>query len=151
MRRSLNSLVVLFVGALIGSIGFPHSGAAKQYRLQKGQAFWTDADEQSKTAYLLGYLDAETIYRSNMDLKLKPRCTETGNKWIDDFDYKFPLLEAPATVMDLQRGLDDFYKDNHNPIGMFPAQRIVRLRLARRSQSEIDAAARETIEGAARR
>jgi len=150
MRRSLNSLVVLFVGALVGSVGFPHAGAAKQYRLQKGQTFWTDANEQSKTAYLLGYLDAETIYRSNMDLKLKPRCTESGNKWIDDFDYKFPLLEGPATVMDLQRGLDDLYKDNHSPIGMFPAQRIVRLRLAGRSQSEIDAATREAIEGAAR-
>lgn len=150
MRHSLNSLIVLFVGALVGSVGFPHAGAAKQYRTQKGQAFWSEADEQSKTAYLLGYLDAETIYRSNMDLKLKPRCTESGNKWIDDFDYKFPLLEASASVMDLQRGLDDFFKDNPSPIGMFPAQRIVRLRLAGRSQSEIDAVAREAIEGAPR-
>jgi hypothetical protein len=68
MWRSLNGVVLLFVGAVVGSIGFPHSGAARQYRLHKGQGFWIDADEHWKTAYLLGYLDAETIYRSSIDM-----------------------------------------------------------------------------------
>jgi hypothetical protein len=53
MWHSLKGVVLLFVGALIGSIGFTHSGAAGQNRLQKGQGFWIDADEQWKTAYLL--------------------------------------------------------------------------------------------------
>jgi hypothetical protein len=137
--RCINGLFLLFVGALVGSIGFPHSDVAGQYRLQKGQSLWPEADEQWKTAYLLGYLDAETIYRSNMDVKLKGLCTTSGKKWIDDFEYEFPLLQGQATVMDLQSGLDDLYKDgNHVP--MYPAQRIVRLKLARRSQAEIDAA-----------
>jgi hypothetical protein len=76
----------------------------------------------------LGYLDAETIYRSNIDLSLKPRCTDSGKQWIDDFEYKFPLLDATKTIMELQDGLNDFYKGRSNPsIAMFPAQRIVRL------------------------
>jgi hypothetical protein len=143
--RYLNGLFLLFAGALVGSIGFPHSDVAGQYRLQKGQSFWPEADEQWKTAYLLGYLDAETIYRSNMDLKLKGLCTASGKKWIDDFDYEFPLLQMQATIIDLQSGLDDFYKDDRNrgQVGMYPAQRIVRLKLAGRSQAEIDAAEQE--------
>ena len=143
MPRRLNSVVLLFVGALAGSIGFPRSGAARQYRLQEGQAFWISAGDQQKTAYLLGYLDAETIYRSNMDLKLRTLCTPPGKKWINDFEYGFPLLAAPATVVDLQKGLDDFYRD-HDGMGMFPAQKIVRLKLARRPQSEIDEAERSS-------
>jgi hypothetical protein len=150
MWRSLNGVVLLLVGALIGSIGFPHSGAARQYRLQKGRGFWLDADEQSKTAYLLGYLDSETIYRSSIDLSLKARCTDSGKQWIDDFEYKFPLLDVPLTIADLQKGLDDFYKDDRNPMGMFPAQRIVRLGLVGRPQSEIDDAKREASDGTPR-
>ena len=118
------------------------------YRLQQGQTFWSVSNGPQKTAYLLGYLDAETIYRSDMDLKLKPQCTESGKKWIDDFEYKFPLLDDSTTIVDLQKGLDDFYENNHR--AMFPAQRIVRLRLAGRTQAEIDAAVRETQDGAAR-
>jgi hypothetical protein len=139
------------LGALFGSVEFPSSDAAGQYRLQKGQTFWVDANEQMKTAYLLGYLDAETIYRSNMDTRLKALCTASGKQWIDDFDYKFPLLSVPGTVMDLQKGLNDYYKDDHNHTGMFPAQRVVRLKLAGRSQSEIDAAEQETDVGPGRR
>jgi hypothetical protein len=146
MRRSINAVILLFVGGLIGSVGFSQANAALQYRLQNGQSFWITADEQSKTAYLLGYLDAETIYRSNMDLKLKPLCTASGQKWVDDFDYGFPLIEPPATIADLQQGLDDFYTTDR-VIGMFPAQRIVRLKLAGRSQSEMDAAEQETQVG----
>lgn len=148
MQRSLNAIVLLFVGALIGSIGFPQPGTARQYSLQRGRGFRSDADDEVKTAYLLGYLDA---YRSNMDLKLKPLCTTSGKKWIDDFDYTFPLPNVPATITDSQNGLDEFYKDQDHQIGMFPAQRIVRLRLAGRSQSEIDAAEQESHIGSARR
>lgn len=148
MRSSLTSIVLLFVGGLIGSVGFSPANAARQYRLQKGQSFWINAGEQWKTAYLLGYLDAETIYRSNMDLKLKRLCTTSGQKWVNDFDYGFPLIEPPVTVADLQKGLDNFYRNDH-AIGMFPAQRIVRLKLAGRSQSEIDAAEREDQIGSA--
>lgn len=141
MPRTLNAIALLFAGTLIGST-FTNLSAAKQYRLQKGQGFWVTANEHEKTAYLVGYLDAETIYRSNMDLKLKSLCTTPGQKWVRNFELGFPLLEPPATILDLQKGLDDFYKNGH-PIGMFPAQRIVRLKLAGRSQSEIDAAERE--------
>ena len=151
MRRSLNAIVLLFVGALIGSIGFPQPGTARQYSLQRGRGFWIDANDDVKTGYLLGYLDAETIYRSNMDLRLKPLCTTSGKKWNDDFDYTFPLPNVPATITDLQNGLDEFYKDQDHQIGMFPAQRIVRLRLAGRSQSEIDAEEQESHIGSARR
>jgi hypothetical protein len=148
MGRNLKGVILFLVGALVGSIGLPRSGAAEQYRLQRGQGFWSVASEPQKTAYLLGYLDAETIYRSNMDLKLKPQCAESGKKWLDDFEYKFPLLDESATIVDLQKGLDDFYE--HNDIAMFPAQRIVRLKLAGRPQAEIDAAERATQDGAAR-
>jgi hypothetical protein len=118
MRSSLSAIILLFVGGLIGSVGFYQVDAARQYRLQRGQSFWINANEQWKTAYLLGYLDAETIYRSNMDVKLKGLCGAPGQKWVSDFDYGFPLLEPPATIADLQKGLDDFYKNAH-PIGMF--------------------------------
>ena len=94
MWRILNGVVLLFVVALIGAMGFPRFSAGQRYKLQKGQSFWVGADEEVKTAYLQGYLDAESIYRSNMDLKLKPLCTTSGQKWIDDFDYTFPLLDV---------------------------------------------------------
>jgi hypothetical protein len=147
MWRSLNGLVLLFVGVLVASIGFTPSDVAGQYRLQRGQAFWAEADEQLKTAYLLGYLDAESIYRSNMDLHLKGLCTVSGKKWIDDFEYKFPLLPMQMPIMDLQNGLDGFYKDDRSNVGMYPAQRVVRLKLAGRSQAEIDAAEQEAHGG----
>ena len=71
MRNRLNAIVFLLIGVLIGWVLLPQLGAAQQYRLQQGPAFWSTANEGAKTAYLLEYLDAETIYRSNMDLKFE--------------------------------------------------------------------------------
>jgi hypothetical protein len=84
-----------------------------------------------------------------MNQGLKPRCTDGGKQWIDDFEYKFPLLDAET--MKLQQGLDNFYKDDDGrDIGMFPAQRVVRLVLAGRPQSEVDQAKWEARHGAPR-
>jgi hypothetical protein len=53
MQRSLNAIVLVSVGALIGSIGFPQPGTARQYRLQKGQGFWIDADDELRSLIVL--------------------------------------------------------------------------------------------------
>jgi hypothetical protein len=149
MNSSLNSVALVFVAAFSGLVMFPHSDPAQQYRLQRGYGYWSEATEEMKTAYLQGYLDAETIYRSSMDEGLKPRCPDAGKQWIDDFEYKFPLLNAE--IMKLQQGLDDFYKDDDGrDIGMFRAQRVVRLVLAGRPQSEVDQAKWEARHGAPR-
>ena len=149
MKRNMTQcLVILFSGALFGA-GFVVSlNAAQEYRPITGYAFWSKADGNLKFAYLIGYSDAEQIYRLAMDKGAKPLCTDAGKVWIEDFDQKTPMPNN-MTVKQLSEGIDEFYKDWKNQTINIPfAQNIVRLQIAGRPLAEIEEATRKARETA---
>jgi len=109
MKRNLrHSFVLLFVGALIGAGLFASLNAAQEYRSATGYPFWSTADDNLKVAYLIGYSDAEQLYRIALDKGAKPLCADAGKVWIEDFDRKFPMPDS-ATVRQTKEGIDEFY------------------------------------------
>jgi hypothetical protein len=143
MKRSpAKSLVLLFIGALLGAGLIASLNAAQEHRSATGYAFWSKADGNIKIAYLIGYIDAEQFYRHGMDKGAKPLCAEAGKAWIEDFDQKIPMPNN-MTVSQVSQGLDEFYKDWKNQsVDIYFAQQIVRLKIVGRPQQEIDEAIR---------
>jgi len=92
MKRNLTrSFALLFSGTLLG-VGLVVSlNATQEYRSTTGYAFWTKADGNLKSAYLIGYSDAEQMYRLALDKGAKPLCGDAGREWIEDFDRKIPM------------------------------------------------------------
>ncbi len=149
MKRKLTqSFVLLFVGGLLGAGLFVGMNAAQEYRSVTGHAFWSKADDNLKVAYLIGYDDAEQVYRVALDEGAKPLCTDAGKAWIADFDRKFPM-SGSATIRQVKEGIDEFYKDWKNQsVHLWVAQNIVRLQLAGRPPAEIEEATRKAREAA---
>jgi len=139
-RNRIKSLVLLLIGALLGASLVARLNAAQEYRPLTGYAFWSKADGNLKFAYLIGYSDAEQIYRFALDRGAKPLCAEAGKSWIEDFDQKIPMPKS-MTIRQLTEGIDEFYKDWRNQsVQLHLAQNIVRLQIAGRSQAEIEEA-----------
>jgi len=143
MRRSLTkNLILLFIGALFGAGLFASLDAEQEYRSATGYAFWSKADGNLKFAYLIGYSDAEQMYRLAMDKGAKPLCADAGKVWIEDLDRKIPMPNN-ITIKQTIEGIDEFYKDWKNQsVHLDLAQNIVRLQIAGRPQTEIEEAIR---------
>jgi hypothetical protein len=142
------SLVLLFVGGLVGTGLLVSLNAAQEYRPMTGFAFWSKADGNLKFAYVIGYNDAEQTYRLAMDKGAKPLCTDAGKQWIEDFDRKIPV-PTNMTIKQTIDGIDEFYKDWKNQsVPLFLAQNIVRLQISGRPQAEIEEATRRARETA---
>jgi len=136
------SLGLLLIGAVLGAGVFAKLKTAQEHRTMWGYAFWSKADGNLKITYLIGYFDAEQMYRTALDRGAKPLCAEAGKTWIEDFDQKIPLPNN-MTIKQTSDGLDEFYKDWKNQgVNLWLAQRIVRLQIAGRPQAEIDEAIR---------
>ncbi len=137
MRKTKRAHLLL---AAIGLLGFGfviRDVIAQEYHPETGYQFWKQANDTVKTAYLLGYADAESHYRFVLD-RLKPLSTDAAKRSIEDFEYKIPF-PGGATVPQLKEGIDEFYKDWRNrSLSLFIAGNIVRLQLVGRPQSEID-------------
>ena len=58
---------LLLTGALFGVVFGGGLKAAQDYRTTTGYAFWSKADGNIKFAYLIGYADAELMYRLVLD------------------------------------------------------------------------------------
>lgn len=149
MKRNLTkSVSLLFIGALLGAGLVASLNAAQEYRPMTGYAFWSNADGNVKVAYLIGYADAEQLYRLALDKGAKPLCTSAGKAWIEDFDRKIPMPNN-ATIKQVSEGIDEFYKDWKNQgVHLHFAQNIVRLQIAGRPQAEIEEATRKAREAA---
>jgi hypothetical protein len=132
------SLVQLFIGTLLGAGLVVGLNAAQEYRSATGYAFWSKAEGNLKFAYLIGYSDAEEIYRLALDKGAKPLCADAGKAWIEDFDRKI-LPPSSTTVKQTSEGIDEFYKDWKNQgVHLYLAQNIVRLQIAGKPQAEIE-------------
>src|ERR1700683_4240724 len=109
--RSMRRIVAILLVGLIGAPGLSHLSAAQGggSRPETGYAFWSMADFQMKISYLTGYADAEQFYLAGM-ATVKPKCTDQGKKFIEDFEYKLPV-PTTANMGQVQQGLDEFYKD----------------------------------------
>ena len=144
MKRNLiGNVVLLFVGTLLGAGLVARLNAAQEYRSMTGYAFWSKADGNLKFAYLIGYSDAEQIFRLALDKGAKPLCADAGKAWIEDFDRKI-LMPENITVKQTSEGIDEFYKDWKNQgVRLHFAQNIVRLQIAGRPQTEIEEATRK--------
>lgn len=139
----IKSLALLFFGVLLGMCLVGGINAAQEYRKATGYAFWSKADDNAKFAYVIGYSDAEGVYRLVLDKGAKPHCTDAGKEWIEDFERKMPVPND-MTIKQTIEGLDDFYRDWKNQsVRLQLAQNIVRLQVAGRSQAEIDEATRK--------
>jgi hypothetical protein len=146
--RLMKSFALLFVGMLLGVSFVVSLRAGQEYRTRTGYAFWGKADGNVKFAYLLGYSDAEQMYRLVLDKAAKSICADAGKEWIEDFDRKIPMPNN-ITFKQTTDGIDDFYKDWRNQsIPLFLAQNIVRLQIAGRPQAEIEEATRKARESA---
>lgn len=142
-RNLARNLALMFIGALLGAALVASVNAAQEYRPLTGYAFWSKADGNLKFAYLIGYSDAEQIYRFALDKGAKPLCADSGKAWIEDFDQKIPMPNN-ITVKQLIDGIDEFYKDWKNQsVQLHLAQNVVRLEIAGRPQPEIDEAIRK--------
>jgi len=138
------SLVQLLIGTLIGAGLVVSLNAAQEYRSATGYAFWSKADGNLKFAYLIGYFDAEQIYRLALDKGAKPLCADAGKAWIEDFDRKIVPPSSSTTVKQTSEGIDEFYKDWKNQgVHLYFAQNIVRLQIAGKPQAEIEDAIRK--------
>jgi hypothetical protein len=149
MNRNLaRNLSLIVFGALLGAGFLAELNAKQSYRPETGYSFWKAADDNLKTAYLMGYADAEQLFRVVLDKGAKPLCTDEGKAWIADFDRK--ILEVPAaTISQLKEGLDEFYRDWRNQsVGLKLAQNIVKLQLAGRPADEVSEAIRKAREPA---
>jgi hypothetical protein len=147
MKQNLaKSLILLFIGALLGAGFFASLEAAQEYRPATGYAFWGKADGKLKFAYLIGYFDAEQHYRLALDEGAKPLCADAGKSWIEGFERKIPMPNN-MTVMQTSDGIDEFYRDWRNrSVELFLAQNIVRLQITGRPQAEIEEATRKARE-----
>jgi hypothetical protein len=148
MTRSsiTKSLTLLLAGALLGAVFVARLKAAQEYRKMTGYAFWRDASANDKFLYLMGYADAEQMYRLALDKGAKPLCSEAGKAWIEDFDRKLPV-PSNVTFKQTTQGIDDFYKDWKNQsVPLELAQTVVRLQIAGRPQAEIVEAIRRARE-----
>lgn len=142
------SLVIFFMGALLGASLVGGLSVAQEYRSMTGYAFWSKADGNLKFAYLIGYSDAEQMYRLVLDKGAKPLCADAGKEWIDDFERKIPIPNN-ITIKQTSEGIDEFYKDWKNQsVQLYFAQNIVRLQIAGRPQAEIEEATRKAREAA---
>ena len=144
MNQNLTrSSVLLLIGALLGAGLVATLDASQEYRSATGYAFWSKADENVKYAYVVGYVDAEDLYRFALDRGAKPLCGDEGKAWIDDFDRKV-LAPDSETVKQAIEGVDEFYKDWKNQgVQLRIAQNVVRMQIAGRPQAEIDEAVRK--------
>jgi hypothetical protein len=143
MRYLTKSLALLLVGVLLGAAFGARLKAAQEYRKTTGYAFWRDANDNAKFSYLMGYADAEQMYRLVLDKGAKPLCSDAGREWIEDFDRKLPV-PSNITFKQTTQGIDDFYKDWKNQsVPLELAQNIVRLQIAGRPQTEIEEALRK--------
>ena len=149
MKRNLaKNLVLLFSGVLLGAGLVASLNAAQEYRSMTGYAFWSKADGNLKFAYLIGYSDAEQMYRLALDKGAKPLCADAGKKWIEDFDRKIPMPNN-ISIKQTSEGIDEFYKDWKNQgVHLYFAQNIVRLQIAGRPQAEIEETTRKAREAA---
>ena len=143
----IKSLALSFFGLLIGVCVGQTINGAQEYRKATGYAFWSKADDNAKFAYVIGYSDAEGVYRLVLDKEAKPHCTDACKEWIDDFEQK---MAAPnMTIKQCIQGIDDFYKDWKNQsVKLQIAQNIVRLQVSGRPQAEIEEAIRKAREAA---
>ena len=149
MKRNLTkSLVIFSIGTLFGASLVVGLSAAQEYRSVTSYAFWSKADGNIKVAYLIGYSDAEQMYRLVLDKGAKPLCADAGKEWIEDFERKTPMPNN-ITVKQTIEGIDEFYKDWKNQsVHLYFAQNIVRLQIAGRPQAEIEEATRKAREAA---
>ena len=143
-------LAILSVGVMLG-VGFVAGlNAAQEYRKFTGYALWGGADGNVKFAYVVGYADAEQMYRLALDKGAKPLCADSGKEWIEDFERKIPM-PTNITVKQTIDGIDDFYKDWRNQsVPLYFAQNIVRLQIVGRPQAEIDEAIRKAREASSK-
>jgi hypothetical protein len=147
-RNQVTSLVLLFIGALLGAGLAAALNAAQEYRPMTGYVFWGKADSNLKFAYLIGYSDAEQMYRLELDKGAKPLCAGAAKESIENFEQKFPM-PSNITIKQTREGIDEFYKDWRNQsIDLILAQNIVRLQITGRPQTEIEEATRKAREGA---
>jgi hypothetical protein len=144
MKRNLTKgLVLVVLGALFGAALSARLNSAQEYRPTTGYAFWSKADGNLKFAYLIGYSDAEQLYRIALDKGAKPVCGDAGKVWIEDFDRKIPMPNN-ITIKQMSDGLDEFYKDWRNQsVSLFLAKNIVTLQIVGRPPSEIEEATRK--------
>jgi hypothetical protein len=148
MRNVAKSLVLLFSGALLGAGLVASLNAAQEYRSVTGYPFWSKAEGNLKFAYLIGYSDAEQMYRLALDKGAKPLCADAGREWIEDFDRKIPMPNN-ISVKQTSDGIDEFYKDWRNQgVHLYFAQNVVRLQITGRPQAEIEEAIRKAREAA---
>jgi hypothetical protein len=142
----MKSFALLFLGMLLGISFVVSLMAGQEYRTPTGYAFWSKADGNTKFAYLIGYSDAEQLYRFALDRGAKPLCADAGKVWIEDFDQKIPMPKNMTVKQELE-GIDEFYKDWKNQsVQLHFAQNIVRLQIAGRPQGEIEEATRKARE-----
>ncbi len=143
MKRNLTkSLVILFIGALLGAGLVASLNAAQKDKYMTGYALWSKMDYNTKAAYLIGYDDAERLYSIALD-GAKPLCGDTGKAWIEAFDQEY-LVSNNMTMEQVKEGIDEFYKDWKNQnVYLVSAQNIVRRQIAGRPQAEIDEAIRK--------
>src|SRR5260370_17056783 len=114
MKRNLTkSVVQLFSGVLLGVGLVAGLNAEQEYRSATGYAFWSKADGNLKFAYLIGYSDAEQMYRLALDKGAKPLCADAGKEWIEDFDRKIPMPNN-ISVKQTTEGIYQFYKHYKN-------------------------------------
>jgi hypothetical protein len=148
MRNLKKSLVLLFIGALLGAGLVVSLNAAQEYRPVTGYAFWSKADGNLKFAYLIGYEDAEQLYRVVLDEEAKPLCAGAGKASIEHFERRIPMPYG-MTTKQISEGIDEFCKDWKNQgVYLDFAQNIVRLQIAGRPQAEIEEATRKAREAA---
>lgn len=144
MKRNLTkSSVLLLIGALLGAGLVASLDAAQEYRPITGYAFWSQADDHTKTAYLIGYSDAEQMYRLILDKGVKTRCGDAGKAWIEEVDRKI-LAPDNITFRQAFDGINEFYKDWKNQgVHLFLVHNIVRMQVAGKPQAEIEEAIRK--------
>lgn len=88
--RPIKSLALFTLDLLLGVCVAESINGAQEYRRATGYAFWSKADDNAKFAYVIGYSDAEGVYRLVLDKGAKPHCTGACKEWIDDFEQKMP-------------------------------------------------------------
>jgi hypothetical protein len=144
MKRNLTkSLVLLFLGALLGAGLVASLNAAQEEGSTRGYAFWNNVTDRFKSGYLMGYLDAEKIDRITLDENVKPVCGDAGKAWIEAFDRKNPVVPENITRRQVKEGVDEFYKDWKNQRVLVPlAIQVVELQVAGRPRAEIEDATR---------
>lgn len=144
MKRNLaGSVILLVVSGLFGAVDFASLHPPQEYRPTTGYAFWSKADGNIKFAYLIGFSDAEQLYRIVLDKGAKPLCADAGKAWIDDFDRKIPMPNN-ITIKQMSDGLDEFYKDWRNQgVSLHLAKNIVTLQIVGRPPLEIEEATRK--------